>query len=420
VNNDGQGTYGIEQSLNSELSGTPGMLKAITDASGVPLAASRDNVQVDPKPGDNVTLTINLSMQKNLESILAQGLQKVKSPSGSALIMDPNSGAILAMANWPSYDPSKYFDVTDPSVFNDPAISSPLEVGSVMKTLTISAGLNQGVITPNTTYHDSGSVSVDGFTIGNVHAIPEDPTSIQDVLKFSLNTGAIYVLKQMGGGDINQKGRDIWHDYMTNHFQLGKPTGIDLPNEAAGSIPDPDNGYGLDLQYANTAFGQGMSATILQMASAFSSVINGGTYFKPYVIDNRTTASGKVTQTKPQIVKSGVISPTASSQIRGLLQYVFEQNHTGYSSNFHPGYVVGGKTGTAQIPQPGGGYKATVYNGTFLGFVGGDKPQYAVAVLTNTPDLPGFDSAGAQAAAPIFGSIDDMLINDFGVIPKSN
>jgi cell division protein FtsI/penicillin-binding protein 2 len=419
VNNDGKGTYGIEQALNSDLSGTPGMLKAITDVSGVPLAASRDNVSIDPKPGANVTLTIDLSMQKNLESILKQGLERVKSPSGSAIIMDPNTGAILAMANYPSFNPSDYFDVSDPGLFNNPAISAPLEVGSVMKSLTISAGLDQGVITPDTTYHDPGYVTVDGFTIRNVHPITQDQTSIKEVLQLSLNTGAVHVLKQLGGGDFNQKGRDIWHDYMTNHFQLGKPTGIELPNEGAGSIPDPDKGYALNLQYANTTFGQGMTASLLQMVSAFSAVVNGGSYYRPYIIDSKSGGSNQTIQTKPQVVKKNVISPTASSQIRGLLQYVFESNYNVYESKFHPGYVVGGKTGTAQIPQPGGGYKDNIYNGTFMGFVGGDKPQYVAAVLVNTPDLPGYDSAGAQAAAPIFGSIDDMLIDNFGVIPKT-
>lgn len=414
VNDDGKGVYGIEQVFNKSLTGTPGKLKAITDASGVPLAASRDNVQIDPKPGQDVTLTINVSMQQGLENILQKGLQKVKSPSGSALIMDPNSGAILAMANWPSFDPSQYYKVTDPAVFNDSAVSAPLEIGSVMKVLTVSAGIDLGAINENTSYHDPGSITIDGFTIKNVHDVPGDPVSIRDVLKYSLNTGAIFTLKQMGGGDINQKGRDAWHNYMTNHFQLGKVPGIELPNAAGGSIPDPNNGYSLNLQYANTTFGQGMTASILQMASAYSSAVNDGTYYKPYIVD-----STGLTTTSPTVVKKNVVSAQTSSKIRGLMEYVFEQNHTGYASNLHDGYSIGGKTGTAQIAKPGGGYLDGIYNGTFLGFVGGDKPQYIIAVLVDKPDLPGYDSAGAQAAAPIFGQLEDMLINNFNVVPKT-
>src|SRR5262249_25751930 len=133
VNDSGQGTYGIEQAMNKQLVGTPGQLKAITDASGVPLAASRDNVQISPKNGHNVVLTINLAMQKELENYLKTGIERAKSSSASALIMDPNSGAILAMANWPTYDPGQYYNVSDASLFQNAAVSMPLEIGSIMK-----------------------------------------------------------------------------------------------------------------------------------------------------------------------------------------------------------------------------------------------------------------------------------------------
>jgi len=420
VNNDGKGTYGIEQALDKQLGGTPGQLKAITDAAGVPLAANRDNIQINPKAGNDVVLTIDLGMQKQLEAILKDGLQKSKSKSGSAIIMDPNTGAIKAMANFPTYDPAHYFDEKDPSAFSNAAISDALEVGSIMKTLTLSTGLNEGVITPTTSYYDSGSVSVDGSTIKNVEGIPKNPTTIEDVFQYSLNTGAVYVLKQLGGGDINQKARTTWYDYMTNHFQLGKPTGIGLPNEGAGDVPDPLKGYGLNLQYANTVFGQGVTTTMLQMSAAVSSAINGGTYYRPYIIESQTAAGATVHQTKPTVVKKNVVSATTSQQMRDLLQYVFEHNHTGYASQLHEGYVIGGKTGTSQIPAPGGGYKENEYNGTFVGFVGGDRPQYVAVVLVNSPALPGYDTAGAQAAAPIFGNIENMLIDNFGVISKSN
>ncbi|HXY17818.1 MAG TPA: penicillin-binding transpeptidase domain-containing protein, partial [Candidatus Nitrosopolaris sp.] len=268
VNDNGVGEYGIEQALNSELTGKAGTLKAITDVNGVPLAASKDNVQISPVAGDNIVLTINLAMQQQLETILQQGLKNAESPSGSALIMDPYTGAIKAMANWPTYDPSQYFNVTDPSLFQNAAVSSPLEVGSVMKTLTTSAALNLGVITPTTSYDDPGSWTLDGSTIHNVE---EDGGpgvhDIAQVLNLSMNTGATWMLMQMGGqtGVVTQKGRDIWHDYMVNHFQLGKPTGIQQGYEASGYIPDPDSGYALQLTYANTAFGQAMTATPLQM-----------------------------------------------------------------------------------------------------------------------------------------------------------
>ncbi len=419
VNDDGQGRYGIEQLFNGQLKGSPGLLKAITDVNGVPLAASKDNIQKNPQPGASYTMTIDTAMQRQAEDILKNGLQKIGSKSGSLVIIDPNNGSIKAMANYPTYDPSKYYEVKDLSDFNDSAVSAPLEVGSIMKTLTVSTGLDKGTITPDSAYNDPGSVTIDGSTIKNVLNIPVEPVTVRDILKYSLNTGAVHVLKTLGGGDINQKGRDTLYDYFTNHFRLGEMTGVEQPNEQPGLVHSPDKGSALDLLYANMSFGQGLTATILQMAAALSSVINGGTYYQPHLIDSQTTAGGKTVTTSPKVLKSNVVKPAVGQQLQQLMEYVFQQNYNVYGTDPHPGYNVGGKTGTGQIAE-NGGYKVGVYNGTFLGFVGGDQPQYVVAVLVNSPDLPGFESAGSQGAAPIFGKAADMLINDFGVEPISH
>ena len=419
VNDDGQGRYGIEQLFNGQLKGSPGLLKAITDVNGVPLAASKDNIQKNPQPGASYTMTIDTAMQRQAEDILKNGLQKIGSKSGSLVIIDPNNGSIKAMANYPTYDPSKYYEVKDLSDFNDSAVSAPLEVGSIMKTLTVSTGLDKGTITPDSAYNDPGSVTIDGSTIKNVLNIPVEPVTVRDILKYSLNTGAVHVLKTLGGGDINQKGRDTLYDYFTNHFRLGEMTGVEQPNEQPGLVHSPDKGSALDLLYANMSFGQGLTATILQMAAALSSVINGGTYYQPHLIDSQTTAGGKTVTISPKVLKSNVVKPAVGQQLQQLMEYVFQQNYNVYGTDPHPGYNVGGKTGTGQIAE-NGGYKVGVYNGTFLGFVGGDQPQYVVAVLVNSPDLPGFESAGSQGAAPIFGKAADMLINDFGVEPVSH
>jgi cell division protein FtsI/penicillin-binding protein 2 len=421
VNEDGKGTYGLEQALNNQLSGTPGELKAITDASGVPLAASRDNIQVDPKPGDDVVLTVDVAMQKQLETILKNGLDRAKSKSGSALIMDPSSGAVVAMANYPSYDPSQYYKVSDANVFNNAAVSSPLEVGSIMKTLTASAALDQGVIQENTTYNDPGRWPLDGHAITNIE---EDggpgAHSIEDILNLSINTGATWMLMQMGGqtGAVNQKARDKWHDYMTNHFQLGKKTGIEQGYEASGYIPEPDKGYALQLTYANTSFGQAMTATPLQMGAAISSVVNGGTYYQPHLVDKIVTSSGQEVKTKPKVIDSHVVSPQVGQEMQTLMEGVVAGHlKTGFTDlKFPDGYIVGGKTGTAQIADPNGGYYGDKYNGTYMGFVGGDKPQYVIVVRVNQPGIGGY--AGTGAAQPIFADLAHMLINNFNVTPK--
>lgn len=422
VNNDGKGTYGIEQALNNKLSGTPGQLKAITDAAGVPLAASPGNVRIDPKNGDKIILTLDLGMQAQLENILKNDIKNVTAAGGSAVIMDANSGAIKAMANYPTYEPSQYYNVSDASLFTNPVVSAPLEVGSTMKVLTMAAALDQGVIKTDTTYDDPNHWTLDGHDITNIEEDGGPGThSMAQVLDLSINTGATWILMQMGGktGEVNQQARDRWHNYMVNHYQLGKPTNIEQGYEAQGYIPDPQKGYALELTYANTAFGQAMTATPLQMASAYASVVNGGTYYQPHLVDQLVESNGKSSVKQPVIVKRNVVSRQASKDIRGLMEYVVHNHYlTGFSYlNFPDNYSVGGKTGTAQIANPAGGYYADKYNGTYGGFVGGDKPQYVIFVTISQPH--GVKYAGSGAAQPVFSDLAHMLINDFNVTPKS-
>jgi cell division protein FtsI/penicillin-binding protein 2 len=419
VNNDGKGVYGLEQALNSQLAGKPGQLKAVTDINGVPLAANTGNVETPAKSGDDVVLTIDMAMQKQAENILQQGLKNAKSGSGSAIIMDPNTGQIKAMANWPTYDPSNYGDVSDPGVFNNASVSAPLEVGSVMKSLTTAAALDYGAITATQTYNDPAHWEVDDFNITNIE---EDGgpgvKSIADLLNLSLNTGATWELMQMsqkGGTKITQKGRDAWYNYMVKHYRFGQTTGIEQGYEADGSIPDPDKGYARDLTYANTSFGQGMTVTPLQMAAAFSAMINGGTYYQPTLVDQTISDDGKVTANKPKILNKDVVSPQVSQEMISLLEYVVK-NHYITPAFDQNRYAVGGKTGTAQIAKPGGGYYDDEFNGTYVGFVGGNRAQYVIMVTAIQPHNGGY--AGTQAAQPIFASLGHMLIDNFGVTPK--
>lgn len=419
VNNDGTGVYGVEQALNRKLSGTAGQLKAVTDINGVPLAANSDNIETAATPGDNVTLTIDVAMQKQLEGILQEGLKKAKSDKGSAVIMDPNNGAIKAMANWPTYDPSNYGDVSDSSVFNNAAVSSPLEVGSIMKVLTAAAALDQGAVTAGQTYQDPASWMVDEFKITNIEEDGGPGTkSITDILNLSLNTGATWLLMQMskpGGTEINKKGREAWYDYMSNHYRLGKETGVEQGYESAGVIPDPNDGYARDLKYANTTFGQGMTATPIQMAAALSAVVNGGTYYQPHLVEQTVDASGHATNVKTKVVQKNVVSSRVSHEIQDIMEYTVEHHYLRPAFN-HGKYGVGGKTGTAQIAKQGGGYKDNDFNGTYMGYVGGDEPEYVIVVFVQEPKIAGY--AGSQAAQPIFGSIGHMLIDNFGVAPK--
>jgi cell division protein FtsI/penicillin-binding protein 2 len=418
VNDDGEGKYGIEQAFNSDLKGKPGMLRAITDAQGVPLVSNKDNVVVDPKAGKDVVLTIDVAMQRQLEDILKDGVEKSKGKYGSAIIMDPNSGAIKAMANFPTYNPADFGKVTDGNVFNNGIVSSPLEVGSTMKPFTAAAALNQGVVSKNTTYFDPSRWTIDDFTITNIEEDGGAGTrSVADILQLSLNTGATWLLMQMGGGQVNQKARVTWHDYMINHYGFGQPTGVEQGYEAEGTIPDPNKGYGLNIRFANSSFGQGVTITPVQMTAALAAMINGGTYYRPHLIDKQTDASGKEITKQPEVVRTGVVKPEVSQTMQELMSYIITKNHAIYGMpQLRPQYLIGGKTGTAQIANPAGGYYKDKFNGTFMGFVGGAKPEYVIFVRVDEPHVVGY--AGSKAAGPIFVNLANMLIDNFGVEPR--
>jgi cell division protein FtsI/penicillin-binding protein 2 len=421
VNNNGVGEYGIEQALNPQLSGTPGQVKAVTDVNGVPLAATKGNIEKAPVDGDNIVTTLNLSMQAQMEQILAQEYQKTKSQGLSAIIMDPNNGQIKAMANYPTYDPSNYQNVSNANLFENAAVTNAIEPGSSMKTLTTSAALDQGVVQPNTTFYDPAHWVVDGF---NITDIEQDggarEQSIASTLALSLNTGATWMLMQMGGGQIDPKAVDAWHNYMVNHFRLGQVTNVEQGYESAGYVPPADNDDpSIDLTYANTSFGQGVQVTALQLGAAVSSVINGGTYYQPTLVSQIIKSDNTVLNNAPKVVEQHTVAAKVGTELIPLLENVVTTYyHEGFSyMSFPSQYMVGGKTGTAQIAQPSGGYYANKFNGTYVGFVGGDKPQYVIVVFNIEPNVAGY--AGSNGGQPVFADLAHMLINDSFVTPKS-
>lgn len=399
VNGEGVGQYGLEGFYNSELAGKVGYIKAITDRRGVPLADNQSNIRVDPTEGKNIKLTIDIGMQRIAEEKLKEGLEKVSSKQGSVVIIDTKNGAIKAMASYPSYDPANYGAASDQSVYKNSVVSDELEPGSIMKPLLIAAGLSSGAINNNFSYYNKDSVTIDGLTIKNSHAwgIPQE--DLQGIMQRSLNTGVVAVLQAAGGGNVNQKAREFWYDYMTNHYKFGEPTGIEQSGEISGHIPEPNKGYALNFQYANTSFGQGLGVSMIQMAAAASSVINGGTYYKPHVVES---IDGKA-QT---IASSRAVSKASSEQVVKIMTQVAK---VVYTNAIHSGYVVGGKTGTAEIAGPDGKYYTDRANGTFFGFVGEKEPDYAILVLSREPKIT--ESAGIGAAEPIFASITQALIN---------
>lgn len=421
VNDEGEGRYGIEQALQEQLDGETGRLRAITDARGIPLAANKENTLIEAKRGDTVELTIDVGMQQQLETILSEGVEKVDAQSGGAVIMEVATGKVKALANYPTYDPAKFFEVPseDIGLFQNGMVSSALEVGSIMKPLTMAAALDQGVVSRNTTYYDPFIYQIDGQSITNsIKNSSAGVKTLDDILQLSLNTGATWMLMQMGGGEVNQQAREQWHKYMVERFHFGQKTGIEQGFEAVGNIPDPNDGFGLNIKFANTAFGQGMTATPIQMAAAYVAVLNGGNYYKPQLVEKFVAADGTETKNDPVVISQGTVKPEVSSTIAEIMEHVFTSNHQLYGMpQLRSEFRIGGKTGSAQIANPEGGYYEDRFNGLFAGFVGGDKPEYVIVVRVDSPKVDGY--AGTESAAPIFVGLANMLIDNYGVSPKS-
>lgn len=415
VNDAGEGQYGLEDALNEELNGESGELKAVTDIRGIPLTTNEDSVLKDPIDGDDVVLTIDRGVQSHVEQALARGVKAAQAKSGSAVVLDPNTGAVLAMANYPSYSPAKFSEAKDNSVFVNGVISVPYEIGSVAKPFTMSAGLNEGKVKPNDTYFDPGYAIVDGITIDNATGVATGTHSMSQVIQQSVNSGVIHVLKRLSGGDeVNLSGRNLLYNYFTQRWGFGQLTGIELAGEVEGTVFEPNDAEGNNVKYANMTFGQGMSLNMLQVVSAYASLVNGGTYYQPYLVHSRVERlTNQEIISEPKILRDQVISQNTSKQIKKMMEGVVEGGG-GYLA-FRNGYDVGGKTGTSQKLSSDGTYSQSLEVGTFLGYGAGDIPQYVVMIKVDEPNIPGY--AGTVAAAPIFADISNFMIDYFRIPP---
>lgn len=415
LNDEGKGQYGIEQGKNSELAGTDGVSRAVTDSLGVPIT-SNENTLVKPKNGSDVVLTIDRNVQAMAYSAIENAVKTNKAVSGSVVIMDPKTGAIKAMVNYPSYDPNNYSAVSADEYykFANSSVSSTFEPGSGFKVITMAAGLNEGKVTPETKYDDTGEVQVDDRTIKNADNHKFGISSMTDVIQKSLNTGVIYVLKQLGGDSnkITSQGKQVLYDYITK-FGFGEKTGIDLPSEPKGYVKDAKS-YNVD--YANMTFGQGITVTNVQLVNAVAAIANGGTLYRPYVVDSIIAENGKASQNKPSIIKSNVISAQSSAKLAEMMEQVV-QHGSGWPTRMK-GYRIAGKTGTAQVPKSDGtGYEEDKNIGSFVGFAPVEDPKFVMLVRVNYPKVDGF---AEKTAVPTFAEITKQLFMYYQIAPGGN
>jgi len=415
LNDEGEGQYGIEQGKNSELAGVDGVSRAITDSLGVPIT-SNENTIVKPKNGSDVVLTIDRNIQAMAYSAIESAVKVNKAVSGSVVIMDPKTGAIKAMVNYPSYDPNNYSAVPSDEYykFANSSVSSTFEPGSGFKVITMAAGLNEGKVMPDSKYEDTGEIKVDDRTIKNASDRKYGLSTMTDVIQKSLNTGVVYVLKQMGGDSskINSQGKKLLYDYIKK-FGFGEKTGIDLPSEAKGFVRDA-NSY--DVDYANISFGQGLAVNNVQLVNAVAAIANGGTLFKPYVVDKIIGESGRVSQSKKSIINSNVISSQTAARLSEMMEQVVQKG-SGWPTRMK-GYRIAGKTGTAQVPKEDGtGYEDDKNIGSFVGFAPVEDPKFVMLVRVNYPKVDGF---AEKTAVPTFAEITKQLFMYYQIAPSGN
>lgn len=412
VNTEGKGAYGVEGYLDADLKGTDGLLQSVTDVSDVPLTIGKNNIRKDAVNGKDVVLTIDRNVQSKVEQTVAEAAQKLGAPKVSALVMDPNSGKVLAMANYPTYNPAEYFKVEDVSVFNNNTISSPYEPGSTIKTFTMATAVDKNVAHASDTYVNTDYITVGDRTISNATKGRTGTITFQTAMSWSLNTGFVTLAQRLGDGkDITRTARDTMYSYFHDKFRLGEATGVELANEANGSVISPESQLGNAVRYSNMSFGQGMESTMIQVASGFSAVVNGGNYYKPTVIDGYMLDGDFEQNAAPQPAASGIISPATSNEVSTML---YDARRSGFPGADKAGYRVGGKTGTSQVIK-NGEYSSTETIASYVGFGGTDKPEYVIMVQVSG-DNKVFQ--GAQHALPIFTDISNWMIDYLNLRPR--
>ena len=410
VNFDGIGQYGVEGYLNDRLTGKDGLLQSVTDVSDVPLTIGSHNINKPAVNGENIVLSIDRNVQSYAEQALAAGLTRTGATKGSAIIMNPQTGKVIGMVNLPSYNPQDLNKVTDVSLFNNNIISAPYEPGSVMKTFMVSTGIDKGVITPESTYVNTDSIQVEDRVISNASKGQTGTITIQHALNWSLNTGMVTIAQRLGDGTINRNARDTMYDYYHNRFGLDKLTGVELTGEQQGLIISPEKTEGNAVRYSNMSFGQGLNLTMLEVASSFCSVVNGGKYYQPTVLDGVMSEDGKITKTQPEFIKQ-TISQETSNTVRDMLKTTRALFDSKYDLK---GYNIGGKTGTSQVIK-NGAYSDDESVGTYLGYGGDDTPRYVIMV-----QLSGDSKVlqGERDAMPVFTDISNWLLNYFKIQPR--
>ena len=384
------GYFGLEGYYNIPLSGKNGFLQREKDLMGAPLLSSGIS-EVNSIPGTDLTTFIDKRMQNSAEEKLKEGLEKYGAKEGSVIIMDPKTGGILAMASYPSYDPSKFSEF-DGSLYKNPAVSDTFEPGSVFKVIVMASGLDAGVIEPETICDICDKpYKVDKYFIETWDRKYHPDSTMTDVLVHSDNVGMSFIAQRLGA--------DTMYDYL-DKFGIGKPTNIDLQGESNIKLRSKETWNIVDL--ATSSFGQGVSTTPIQLIRATAAIANGGLLVSPKVVDTGEKNKG-----------TRIISEEAAE--KAVTMMVESAKHGESQWTDLKGFSVAGKTGTAQIPIAGH-YDAEKTIASFVGFAPANKPKFVMLVTLKEPQSSQWAS---ETAAPLWYAIAKDLFQIFGIQPEN-
>jgi cell division protein FtsI (penicillin-binding protein 3) len=401
VSPDGEGKDGLELELDDELRGHAEEVRGLRDRSGRLLFS--DPVKDEQAlAGHNVYLTIDQGIQYTTEQELDAAVRTHEAKSGTAIVLDPNSGEILALANSPGYNPNDY-GTSDVDARRDRALTDRFEPGSTMKVFTMAAALAAHTLSPTQTFDvEHGRMQVDNVVIHDTH--PSSILTTTQVLALSSNIGAAKIALAMGGTELYEALR---------RFGFGEPTGISLPGEASGILRSRARPW-VQVETAEAAFGQGIGVTTMQLAMAVSAIANGGRLLEPLLIKRVTDGTGAVVREAAPHVKREAIPASVAHTMAELMVAVTEGEGTGVEAAI-PGFRVAGKTGTAQKADPATGKYDRIGASSFMGFVPAEHPRLAAVVVLDEPALV---RAGGYVSAPAFRRIMEMSLRYLGVISK--
>ena len=403
VDYSGDGKYGIEENYDGILKGEGGTLMGIKDNHGrvVKIEESEPG-----KNGSSIVLTIDRSIQYMAEKKLKEGIEKYGAEKGSIIIANPKTGAVLAMASLPDFDPNVFNEVASENqdIFINPTTSLNWEPGSIFKPFIVSAAISGKLVEPDTTPEDpfGNVVTVDGYEIHNSTDKSYGFETVSQILENSDNIGMIWIADKLGNGPMGE---------FIEKLGFGEKTGIDVSAEASGQISNYKKWR--DVNRATISFGQGISTTPIQIIQGYSTIANKGKEVGLHVLD-KVLEKGTEQRLYEHSGEREVMSEEDAMKVAQMLVSVVENGHGKKAAV--EGYKVAGKTGTAQIPKDSGGYEEDDHIGSFAGFAPEENPEFVMLVKF---DKPSNVKWAEESAAPIFGEIADWLLNSYLKVPKS-